>query len=53
MNCPECSEEIWDLPHGYKLAKCWNAEGHQSGAPFAFDTMGDDFDTMGDDDDSE
>lgn len=27
MNCPECKEEIWDLPHGHKLAKCWNAEG--------------------------
>ena len=45
MNCPECSEEIWDLPHGYKLAKCWNAAGHQSGAPLAFDTMGDDDDS--------
>lgn len=45
LNCPECKEEIWDLPHGHKLAKCWNAEGHQSGAPFAFDTMGDDDDS--------
>ena len=45
LNCPECKEEIWDLPRGHKLAKCWNAEGHQSGAPFAFDTMGDDDDS--------
>lgn len=30
--CPKCGKEIWDLPYGYKLAKCWNCM-------LAFDTM--------------
>ncbi len=39
LTCPDCGEPIWDLPHGHKLAKCWNAEGHDGGGPLAFDTM--------------
>lgn len=35
--CPECGEEIWDLPFASKLAKCWNSEGHASGGTLAFD----------------
>jgi uncharacterized protein with PIN domain len=23
LACPECGEEVWDGPHGSKLAKCW------------------------------
>ena len=41
LTCPECGEAVWDGPLGHKLAKCWNAEGHESGAPLAFDTMSD------------
>lgn len=41
LTCPECGEEVWDGPRGHKLAKCWNSEGHESGAPLAFDTMPD------------
>ena len=41
LQCPECGGIVWDLPHASKLAKCWNAEGHASGAPLAFDTMPD------------
>jgi hypothetical protein len=40
--CPECGEEIWDMPSGSKLAKCWNAEGHEHGGTLAFDTIADD-----------
>jgi len=40
--CPECGAEVWDGPKGHKLAKCWNASEHASGAPLAFDTMSDD-----------
>jgi hypothetical protein len=41
--CPECGEEIWDLPYGSKLAKCWNAhEGVGGTGTLAFDTMSDD-----------
>ena len=39
ITCPECNEAIWDLPHGHKLAKCWNTEGHADGGTLAFDTM--------------
>lgn len=39
--CPECGEEVWDLPFASKLAKCWNAEGHSDGGTLAFDTMED------------
>jgi hypothetical protein len=39
--CPECGEPVWDSPFGYKLAKCWNAEGHSNGGTLAFDTMED------------
>lgn len=42
LHCPECGEPVWDGPHGYKLAKCWNTEGHASGRTLAFDTMTDD-----------
>lgn len=42
LRCPECGETVWDLPHGSKLAKCWNSEGHESGGTLAFDTMGED-----------
>lgn len=42
LKCPECGEHVWDMPHGSKLAKCWNAVGHASGGTLAFDTMGDD-----------
>jgi hypothetical protein len=45
LTCPECGEEIWDGPHGSKLAKCWNADGHEGGGTLAFDTMRDDIDT--------
>ena len=41
LKCPECGEEVWDGPEGYKLAKCWNSEGHASGGTLAFDTMTD------------
>lgn len=34
LTCPNCGKEVWDGPHGYKLAKCW-------GCGTAFDTMGD------------
>jgi hypothetical protein len=40
-HCPECGEPVWDGPYGHKLAKCWNSEGHESGAPLVFDTMED------------
>lgn len=39
--CPECGEDVWDLPSGSKLAKCWNTEGHVNGGTLAFDTMSD------------
>ena len=39
LTCPECGEEVWDGPHGSKLAKCWNTDGHESGGTLAFDTM--------------
>ena len=40
LACPDCGAEIWDGPHGSKLAKCWNY--HEStGGTLAFDTMGD------------
>jgi hypothetical protein len=42
LRCPHCKEPIWDVPRGHKLAKCWNSEGHEHGAPLAFDTMPDD-----------
>ena len=42
--CPECEEEVWDLPYGHKLAKCWNAEGHANGGTLAFDTLTDEED---------
>lgn len=35
IKCPRCSEPVWDMPHGHKLAKCW-------GCGLAFDTMDDD-----------
>lgn len=41
LQCPECHGDIWDVPHGHKLAKCWNSEAHESGAPIAFDTLPD------------
>lgn len=41
LTCPECGEIVWDGPQGSKLAKCWNAEQHESGRPLAFDTMDD------------
>jgi predicted RNA-binding Zn-ribbon protein involved in translation (DUF1610 family) len=41
LHCPECGEEVWDLPRGHKLAKCWNSEGHADGGTLAFDTMDD------------
>lgn len=37
--CPECGRQVWDLPRGHKLAKCWNVDGHASGTTLAFDTM--------------
>lgn len=44
LTCPECGDPVWDGPEGSKLAKCWNAGGHASGAPLTFDTMTDDED---------
>lgn len=44
LTCPECGEDVWDLPYGHKLAKCWNTEGHADGGTLAFDTMSDDED---------
>ena len=41
LKCPECGEDVWDKPHGHKLAKCWNTEGHAHGGTLAFDTMED------------
>lgn len=41
LKCPECGEDVWDLPFASKLAKCWNAEGHEDGGTLAFDTMDD------------
>lgn len=41
LTCPECGEDVWDLPYGHKLAKCWNTEGHADGGTLAFDTMSD------------
>ncbi len=35
LRCPECNSEVWDMPHGHKLAKCWECG-------IAFDTMTDD-----------
>lgn len=46
LTCPECGAEVWDGSQGHKLAKCWNAEGHASGAPLAFDTMNEEGKTM-------
>jgi predicted RNA-binding Zn-ribbon protein involved in translation (DUF1610 family) len=43
LACPECGEEIWDKPHGHKLAKCWNSEGHETGMTLAFTTMEDEW----------
>lgn len=37
LKCPHCGKEIWDLPFGSKLAKCW-------GCGLAFDTMDDEDD---------
>ena len=37
LQCPMCGEDVWDGPHGHKLAKCWNSDGHVHGAPLAFD----------------
>lgn len=42
LKCPECGEEVWDVPNGSKLAKCWNTEGHADGGTLAFDTMDED-----------
>lgn len=42
IHCPECGGEVWDMPHGSKLAKCWNTDVHANGGTLAFDTMGDD-----------
>jgi hypothetical protein len=39
LKCPECGEDVWDKPSGSKLAKCWNAEGHELKGTLAFDTM--------------
>lgn len=44
LKCPECGEDIWDVPSGSKLAKCWNGDAHADGRPLAFDTMTDDDD---------
>ena len=41
LRCPECGEKVHDIPVGSALPKCWNSEGHKSGAPLAFDTMPD------------
>lgn len=46
LTCPECGDDVWDLPHGHKLAKCWNTEGHADGGTLAFDTMSDEDDTL-------
>jgi hypothetical protein len=39
--CPECGEDVRDIPVGYKLPTCWNEKGHASRRPLSFDTMGD------------
>ena len=41
IECPNCGEEVWDGPHGHKLAKCWNYHP-ETGGTVAFDTMQDD-----------
>lgn len=41
LHCPECGEQVHDIPVGSALPKCWNSAGHKSGAPLAFDTMTD------------
>jgi hypothetical protein len=43
LYCPECGEPVWDMPKGYKLARCWNGAGHASGSNLAFSTMDDEY----------